>query len=206
MRRALAGIALLALLGVGVWVLLTREGTLAPFRRTGTHLLLVSIDTLRADALGSYGYPKAQTPRLDALGARGLRFEQATTVAPLTLPAHSSLLTGTFPATHGVRDNGGFYLGVYWSLFIDTLGDQAASFATTGPIAIGDSGMIAQVQGNGLTVTAGVGEFKGASGLFNIVQATGNNMTIISNLTVNIALVTVRNQGAIPKLSGFTPW
>ncbi len=111
MRRALAGFPLLALLAVGVWFLMGREGPLAPFGRTRTHLLLVSIDTLRADALGSYGYAKAQTPRLDALGAQGLRFEQATTVAPLTLPAHSSLLTGTFPATHGVRDNGGFYLG-----------------------------------------------------------------------------------------------
>ena len=48
---------------------------------------------------------------LDALARRGLRFTQATTVVPLTLPAHSSLLTGTFPAWHGVRDNGGFYLG-----------------------------------------------------------------------------------------------
>ena len=111
MRRALAGFVLLALLGVGVWFLILREGTLAPFGWSRTHLLLVSIDTLRADALGSYGYAKAQTPRLDALGAQGLRFEQATTVAALTLPAHSSLLTGTFPATHGVRDNGGFYLG-----------------------------------------------------------------------------------------------
>ena len=73
-------------------------------------MLLVSIDTLRADRLGSYGYAAAETPRLDALAARGLRFAQATTVIPLTLPAHSSLMTGTFPAHHGVRDNGGFYL------------------------------------------------------------------------------------------------
>jgi arylsulfatase A-like enzyme/Flp pilus assembly protein TadD len=72
---------------------------------------LVSIDTLRADHLGSYGYAGAQTPRLDALARSGLRFETATTVVPLTLPAHSSLMTGTFPAWHGVRDNGGFYLG-----------------------------------------------------------------------------------------------
>jgi arylsulfatase A-like enzyme/Tfp pilus assembly protein PilF len=74
------------------------------------HLLLVSLDTVRADHLGSYRYPAAQTPRIDALAASGLRFEHASTVAPLTLPAHSSLMTGTFPAWHGVRDNGGFYL------------------------------------------------------------------------------------------------
>jgi arylsulfatase A-like enzyme/Tfp pilus assembly protein PilF len=73
-------------------------------------VLLVSLDTLRADRLGSYGYAAALTPRLDGLAARGLRFARATTVVPLTLPAHSSLFTGTFPARHGVRDNGGFYL------------------------------------------------------------------------------------------------
>ena len=75
------------------------------------NLLLVSIDTLRADRLGSYGYAAARTPRLDALARSGLRFARAATVVPLTLPAHSSLLTGTFPSWHGVRDNGGFYLG-----------------------------------------------------------------------------------------------
>jgi arylsulfatase A-like enzyme/tetratricopeptide (TPR) repeat protein len=75
------------------------------------NVLLVTIDTLRADHVGSYGYAAAQTPALDALAVRGLRFAQATTAAPLTLPAHSSLMTGTFPAHHGVRDNGGFYLG-----------------------------------------------------------------------------------------------
>jgi arylsulfatase A-like enzyme/cytochrome c-type biogenesis protein CcmH/NrfG len=74
------------------------------------NVLLVTIDTLRADRLGSYGYAAAQTPVLDALAARGTRFARATTVVPLTLPAHSSLLTGTWPAHHGVRDNGGFYL------------------------------------------------------------------------------------------------
>ena len=80
-------------------------------RPPATNVLLVSIDTLRADHLGSYGDAAAQTPRLDALAARGTRFAHAATVAPLTLPAHSSLMTGTFPAFHGVRDNGGFYLG-----------------------------------------------------------------------------------------------
>ncbi len=75
------------------------------------NLLLISIDTLRADRLGCYGHAAALTSRIDALARSGMRFAQATTVVPLTLPAHSSLLTGTFPAWHGVRDNGGFYLG-----------------------------------------------------------------------------------------------
>jgi choline-sulfatase len=79
-------------------------------RDSRLNVLLITIDTLRADRVGSYGYAAAQTPALDALAARGLRFAHATTVAPLTLPAHSSLMTGTFPGYHGVRDNGGFYL------------------------------------------------------------------------------------------------
>src|SRR5438045_4620949 len=67
--------------------------TFRPLRLPGDrrpNVLLVSVDTLRADHLGSYGYGAAQTPALDALARRGLRFAQAATVAPLTLPAHSS--------------------------------------------------------------------------------------------------------------------
>jgi arylsulfatase A-like enzyme/lipopolysaccharide biosynthesis regulator YciM len=79
-------------------------------RSAPVNVLLVSIDTLRADRVGAYGYRPAQTPALDALARRGLRFANATSVGALTLPAHTSLLTGTFPAYHGVRDNGGFYV------------------------------------------------------------------------------------------------
>ena len=74
------------------------------------NLLLVSLDTVRADHLGCYHDTAAQTPNIDSLAASGLRFEHASTVVPLTLPAHASLMTGTFPGWHGVRDNGGFYL------------------------------------------------------------------------------------------------
>jgi arylsulfatase A-like enzyme/Tfp pilus assembly protein PilF len=107
-----------ALVALGVVVLAAGWSILAgPFAgvrllrpKSPRNLLLVSLDTVRADRLGSYHYQAAQTPRIDALAASGLRFEHATTVTPLTLPAHSSLMTGTFPAWHGVRDNGGFYL------------------------------------------------------------------------------------------------
>ena len=74
------------------------------------NLLLISIDTLRADHLGCYGAASAVTPNLDALAASGVRFEHAFTVAPLTLPAHVSLMTGLYPAHHGVRHNGLFAL------------------------------------------------------------------------------------------------
>jgi len=68
-------------------------------------LVLIVIDTLRADRLGSYGYAKARTPYLDALAARGVRFTDAMTPVPVTLPAVTSLLTGLWPFHHGVRDN-----------------------------------------------------------------------------------------------------
>ena len=72
----------------------------------GWNLLLVTLDTLRADRLGCYGYGAAETPHLDGLAARGLRFEQAMTPAPLTLPAHATILTGLLPPRHGLRGNG----------------------------------------------------------------------------------------------------
>lgn len=110
MRRIAVVAAVVGVVAVGLWLSggLRRLGI---GRAPRSNLLLISIDTLRADHLGSYGYAAAETPALDALAARGLRFSQATTVTPLTLPAHTSLLTGTFPAFHGVRDNGGFYVG-----------------------------------------------------------------------------------------------
>jgi len=112
MRRYLAG-GLVALAVLVAYLAVVRPPWARRFvpARAPRNVLLVSLDTLRADRVGAYGYAAAQTPALDALARRGLRFEQATTVVPLTLPAHSSLLTGTFPAWHGVRDNGGFYLG-----------------------------------------------------------------------------------------------
>jgi arylsulfatase A-like enzyme len=69
-------------------------------------VLLITLDTTRADALGAYGRVPSVTPHLDALAAEGVVFEQAYTVAPLTLPAHASMLTGLYPPRHGVRDNG----------------------------------------------------------------------------------------------------
>ena len=73
----------------------------------GAHsVLLVTLDTTRVEALGCYGNPHPVTPNIDRLASEGILFEQAYTVAPLTLPAHASMLTGLAPPRHGVRDNG----------------------------------------------------------------------------------------------------
>ncbi len=69
-------------------------------------VVLITLDTARADHLGSYGAPGDPTPALDALAARGVRWARAITPAPLTLPAHATLLTGLDPPAHGVRENG----------------------------------------------------------------------------------------------------
>ncbi len=73
-------------------------------------VLLVTIDTLRADRLGCYGREGAGTPRLDALAAGGARFTAAQTTAPITAPAHASILTGRSLPAHGVLENGTFSL------------------------------------------------------------------------------------------------
>jgi arylsulfatase A-like enzyme/Flp pilus assembly protein TadD len=70
----------------------------------------VTIDTLRADRLGCYGYRPAVTPTLDGLAARGVRFAVAVAHAPLTAPSHASILSGLTPLRHGVRDNGAYVL------------------------------------------------------------------------------------------------
>ena len=72
------------------------------------HVLVITIDTLRADHLGSYGYHFARTPRLDQLAREGVRVEHAVSAAPITLPSHTSLFTGLYPPAHGVRDNGSY--------------------------------------------------------------------------------------------------
>jgi arylsulfatase A-like enzyme/Tfp pilus assembly protein PilF len=73
------------------------------------NVLLISVDTLRADHLGAYGAGGA-TPRLDALANAGVVFERAVAQVPITLPSHASLFTASYPFAHGVRDNGSFRL------------------------------------------------------------------------------------------------
>jgi arylsulfatase A-like enzyme len=71
-----------------------------------TDVLVVSIDTLRADALGCYGNPRARTPNIDALAAQGVLFEDASAQANTTVPSHVTMLTGLYPIEHGAVSNG----------------------------------------------------------------------------------------------------
>src|SRR5581483_11223321 len=69
------------------------------------NVLFITIDTVRADHIGAYGYTKGSTPTLDRLAREGVRFADATAQAPLTGPSHAALLTGLYPGRLGVRDN-----------------------------------------------------------------------------------------------------
>lgn len=99
----------LACLAAATLVAMATGGCRRPVERS--NLLILTLDTTRADHLGCYGHAEASTPHLDGFARdRAVRFEQAITVAPLTLPSHTSIFTGTYPVSHGVHDNDGFYV------------------------------------------------------------------------------------------------
>ena len=102
------------------------------------NLLLITIDTLRADRVGAYGYAAAETPHLDRLAARGARFARAQAPVPLTGPSHATLLTGTYPPVHGVRDNVTFTLGAgqpTLATLLKARGYRTAAFVAAYPVA-----------------------------------------------------------------------
>ncbi|MBI5506842.1 MAG: sulfatase [Deltaproteobacteria bacterium] len=120
-RQALRGAAIAAALALGGWPLLARvcesatalaaaerrtddgdAGSAAAAPANGYNVILVSIDSLRADHLGAYGYPRATSPTIDALAGRGVRFGNCQSTTSWTLPAHVSLLTGRSLLGHGV--------------------------------------------------------------------------------------------------------
>ncbi len=119
-------------LAVGAWFLVRPEkdpaqraaGLWAKSGVTKPNVILITMDTTRADHLGAYGYPGAKTPNLDALAQRGVLFEQAATVAPLTLPAHCSIMTGMYPTYHGVRINGNTALSEEQTTIAEVLSAQ----------------------------------------------------------------------------------
>src|SRR5258708_7718193 len=80
--------------------------TIRSWRSKPPSILLITLDTTRADRIGCYGYEPAETPHLDALAQTGVLFERAYAPAPLTLPSHASMLTGLWQPEHGVFTNG----------------------------------------------------------------------------------------------------
>jgi len=102
------------------------------------NLLLITIDTLRADHVGAYGAATGATPAIDALARAGVRFDQAQTAVPLTAPSHATILTGVYPPAHGVRGNVVFTLGDAHETLASRLkrrGFQTAAFVGAYPVA-----------------------------------------------------------------------
>ncbi len=136
-RRVVAwSVAVLAVLAVlaAALLLLGRRGFGPAAPRSRLNLLLVTLDTTRADRIGCYGYAAARTPHLDRLAAEGIRFERAYAPAPITLPAHASIFTGLYPFEHGVRNNGNFYLTDRFETLATVLkgqGYRTAAFVST---------------------------------------------------------------------------
>src|SRR5262245_43942847 len=111
--RKVVGVAVLVALAMSAR-LLWRRAAAPPVRAgacAGCNVLLITIDTLRADRVGAFGGPADLTPNIDRLASAGLRLTRAHSAAPLTLPSHTSILTGVSPPVHGVRANGLFRLG-----------------------------------------------------------------------------------------------
>ena len=106
----LAGAALVAAGGLAAFLLLRPRTPDFGRLRGGRdyNVILITVDTLRADKVGCYGNAFVRTPAMDAFAARGIRYERAISQTPLTLPSHTTIMTGTLPVFHGVRDNGGF--------------------------------------------------------------------------------------------------
>ncbi|MCI0416952.1 sulfatase-like hydrolase/transferase [bacterium] len=129
---------------VGVVLILAAVSFLFFFRRTSSssiaygqfkdyNVMLVTIDTLRADHLPAYGYSKVKTPNLDRVAAQSFKFARAFAHVPLTLPSHASILTGRLPISHGVRDNGSFHLEDSENTLAEILRDKG--YATAGFIS-----------------------------------------------------------------------
>lgn len=105
----------------------------APAVSARPDVVVITLDTVRADRLGSYGHATAQTDALDGLASSGIRFARAYSVLPLTIPAHATLFTGLFPFHHHVRDNGAGVLAESFSTMAELF--QAQGYATAGSAA-----------------------------------------------------------------------
>ncbi len=109
-RTFTTGMCTLALLAMVSCKSPAKKEDVLPVALKPINVVLITLDTVRADHLHCYGYDKIQTPSIDGLAASGVLFEKAVAQTPLTQPSHASMFTGTNPNVHHVRDTGGFAL------------------------------------------------------------------------------------------------
>ena len=108
-RILILSITALIVLAAALYLLRSRkEGFTGLKGKKELNFILITVDTLRADRIGCYGFPDIETPVMDMFASKGVKFESCIAQTPLTLPSHTTIMTGTYPVFHGVRDNGGF--------------------------------------------------------------------------------------------------
>jgi arylsulfatase A-like enzyme len=136
-RGRLLAVLLVILIGAATWTALQRREPIPRVERSpDQNVLLITIDTLRADAMEMYG-GRAQTPNLARLAEAGVRYAFAHAHAVYTLPSHSTILTGEYPFTHGARANGGFRLrpeSVTLAERLKPLGFASGAFVAAFPV------------------------------------------------------------------------
>jgi arylsulfatase A-like enzyme/Flp pilus assembly protein TadD len=132
MRRVVLVAAALLVATLSMWFFLggRRPAPILSGSAARSNVLLITIDTLRADRVGAYGNISGLTPAIDRLAGSGLRFAAAFTPVPMTLPAHASILTGLEPFSHGIRNNTSFKLGKTPTLatFLKNAGYRTGAF------------------------------------------------------------------------------
>jgi len=104
------------------------EGSAAPEPPPQPNVVLITIDTLRADRLGCYGFAQARTPNIDRLASEGVLVEHAIAATPMTLPSHASIFTGLHPPAHRVRANGSYKLSPHAETLTELM--SAAGYRT----------------------------------------------------------------------------
>jgi choline-sulfatase len=126
--RSIVIVIIIVLTGLLVTRILCPGQPQRPGKTPGPNVLVITIDTTRADHLGCYGNKHIRTPVLDTLAREGVLFEQAYSVQPVTLPVHTSILTGLNPYQHGVRDNNMYRLNETFVTLADRF--KAAGYHT----------------------------------------------------------------------------
>ncbi|MHC5093668.1 MAG: sulfatase-like hydrolase/transferase [Planctomycetota bacterium] len=126
-KQFLIGVGLVLLILFGWWFFGKDSGAQI------NHVVIISMDTTRADYLSCYGYEHKTTPNIDAVAAEAVRFEHVIAPIPLTLPSHSTMMTGTIPPRHGIHDNLNYSLGDSNVTLAEML--QAKGYTTGGIIS-----------------------------------------------------------------------
>ena len=131
-RGLVLGVLIVGAVCIAIWAGLRATGRLGQPARP-KNVLLITMDTTRADYLGCFGSPAARTPNIDRLSREGTIFTRCSSCAPLTLPSHASMMTAVYPYAHGARENGTGRLAEGVPTLAETF--RAAGYTTQATVA-----------------------------------------------------------------------